>query len=72
MREGFIVDEEEEDEDVGEARRRTKKRRRGREQDEQLDEEDLDLIGEAIPDWERKPQSQVRSNRIVVQIKSKR
>ncbi len=26
-----------------------------------LDEEDLDLIGEANPEWERKAQAQVRS-----------
>ncbi|KAJ4395404.1 Transcription elongation factor spt6 [Neurospora sp. IMI 360204] len=61
IREGFIVDEDEEDEaedsDARERRRR-KKRRREREEEEQLDEEDLDLIGEAIPEWERKPQPQ--------------
>ncbi len=42
-------------------RRKKKKRRRvEREEEEQLDEEDLDLIGEANPEWERKSQPQVR------------
>ncbi|KAM7217809.1 Oxysterol-binding domain containing protein [Rhypophila decipiens] len=57
IREGFIVDEDEEDEaeDSDERRRRRKKRRREqREEEEQLDDEDLDLIGEANPEWERK------------------
>ncbi|KAK5661294.1 hypothetical protein OQA88_11189 [Cercophora sp. LCS_1] len=63
IREGFIVDEdEEEDEDGGsEGRDRRKKkgrRKREREEEELLDEEDLDLIGESIPQWERKPQTQ--------------
>ncbi|KAK3325180.1 SH2 domain-containing protein [Apodospora peruviana] len=62
IREGFIVDEDEEDEgeDSEERERRKKKKRRRaeREEEEQLDEEDLDLIGEAIPEWERKTQTQ--------------
>ncbi|VBB75106.1 Putative transcription elongation factor SPT6 [Podospora comata] len=60
IREGFIVDEdeeEEEDEDV-EERRNRKRRRRAEREEEQLDEEDLDLIGEANPDWGRKAQPQ--------------
>ncbi|KAK0662515.1 putative transcription elongation factor SPT6 [Cercophora samala] len=60
IREGFIVDEdeeEEEDEDL-EERRNRKKRRRAEREEEQLDEEDLDLIGEANPDWGRKAQPQ--------------
>lgn len=66
IREGFIVedeDEEEEDDDQGvsEKKKRKRKRRQERQEDAQLDEEDLDLIGETIPDWERKQQSQVRS-----------
>jgi transcription elongation factor SPT6 len=63
IREGFIVDEDEEEEaedSEGRERRKKKKRRRiEREEEEQLDEEDLDLIGEAIPEWERKSQTQV-------------
>ncbi|KAL6705067.1 Transcription elongation factor spt6 [Coniothyrium glycines] len=42
--EGFIADEEEEEEDEARKRRRRKKRK-NREAEEQLDEEDLDLIG---------------------------
>lgn len=59
IREGFIVDEDEEEEasDLEEIERRKKKKRPRVE--EQLDEEDLDLIGEANPDWERKTQTQV-------------
>lgn len=56
IREGFIVDEdeeEEEEEDEEEKERRKKKKRRIREEEEQLDEEDLDLIGEATQQWER-------------------
>lgn len=63
IREGFIVDEDEEDdaEDSDERRRRRKKRRRAeREQEEVLDEEDLDLIGEANPNFQRREQTQVR------------
>ncbi|KAK0728681.1 SH2 domain-containing protein [Lasiosphaeria miniovina] len=64
IREGFIVDEdedEEEGEDANERERHNKKKKRRRaerEEEEQLDEEDLDLIGEAIPEWERKSQTQ--------------
>lgn len=70
IREGFIVDEdEEEDEDAGDLddreRRKKKKRRRAeREEEEQLDEEDLDLIGEAIPDWQRKAATQTKFKRL--------
>ena len=62
IREGFIVDEDE-DEEEGEGeenreRRKKKKRRRAeRDDEEKLDEEDLDLIGEAIPSWERNKES---------------
>ena len=63
IREGFIVDEDEEEDadDLGDRERRKKKKRRRteREEEEQLDEEDLDLIGEANPEWERKSQAQV-------------
>lgn len=63
IREGFIVDEDEEEEaddsEERERRRKKKRRRAEREEEEQLDEEDLDLIGEANPEWERKTQAQV-------------
>ena len=68
VREGFIVDEDE-DEDEGRVRRKRdkKKRRRAeREEDEViLDEEDLDLIGENIPDLNRKESSQVGAQRLL-------
>ncbi|KAH6655646.1 transcription elongation factor spt-6 [Truncatella angustata] len=52
IREGFIVDEDEEEEDAidsdEERKRRKRKRRQEREEEAQLDEEDLDLIGETI------------------------
>ncbi|KAB5572623.1 SH2 domain-containing protein, partial [Coniochaeta sp. 2T2.1] len=58
IREGFIVDEDEdeeegEDEENRERRKKKKRRRAERDDEEKLDEEDLDLIGEAIPSWER-------------------
>ncbi|KAF2726305.1 transcription elongation factor spt6 [Polychaeton citri CBS 116435] len=58
VREGFIVDEDEDDDEGLEARaerRRLKKKRRReeREEEEMLDEEDLDLIGETLPDERR-------------------
>jgi transcription elongation factor SPT6 len=62
VREGFIVDEdEEEEEERDRRRRREKKRRRAQreEEEEALDEEDLDLIGEANPEFERRVASQV-------------
>ncbi|KAI1500852.1 SH2 domain-containing protein [Biscogniauxia marginata] len=70
VREGFIVDEDEdEDEDLAEdseeaRRRRKRKRRQEREEEAQLDEEDLDLIGESIPEWERKQPSQNKFKRL--------
>lgn len=64
IREGFIVDEDEEDEagdsDERERRRRRKRRRAERDEEAQLDEEDLDLIGEANPDFQSREQAQVR------------
>ncbi|KAI2459357.1 Transcription elongation factor spt6 [Ophidiomyces ophidiicola] len=54
VREGFIVDEDEEEEDRS-GRRREKKKRRREERtldDEDLDEEDIYLIGENNPDFE--------------------
>ncbi|KAL2132805.1 hypothetical protein VTI74DRAFT_3355 [Chaetomium olivicolor] len=68
IREGFIVDEDEEEEadDLEERERRKKKKRRRaeREEEEMLDEEDLDLIGEANPEWERKAQPQTKFKRL--------
>ncbi|KAK0614146.1 SH2 domain-containing protein [Immersiella caudata] len=62
IREGFIVEDEDDDEggdsDDRERRRKKKRRRAEREEEEQLDEDDLDLIGETIPEWERKSQTQ--------------
>ncbi|KAK3378580.1 SH2 domain-containing protein [Podospora didyma] len=66
VQEGFIVDEEEDEDDEEVKRQRKKKRRRAdREEEEQLlDEEDLDLIGEAIPEWQRKSQTQTQFKRL--------
>ncbi|EAS35186.3 transcription elongation factor spt6 [Coccidioides immitis RS] len=54
VREGFIVDEDEEEEERSERRREKKKRRREERalEDEDLDEEDIYLIGENNPDFE--------------------
>ncbi|KJR83147.1 transcription elongation factor SPT6 [Sporothrix schenckii 1099-18] len=70
IREGFIVDESEEDDDDGdddtgrERKRRKKRRRAEREEEAQLDEEDLDLIGESRPDWERQAAAQPKFKRL--------
>lgn len=65
VREGFIVDEEDEDEETKERRRERKKRRREeREEDEVLDEEDLDLIGEVHPDYDRRKAEQSKFKRL--------
>ena len=61
IREGFIVDEEDEgegDDEDPEARRKRKRERRERGQDEQLDEDDYDLVGEQF-EGRAKPESQV-------------
>lgn len=62
MREGFIVEDEEETEERSRRRRERKKRRREEREEEEagLDDEDLDLIGEANPDFERRAPSEVR------------
>jgi hypothetical protein len=66
IREGFIVDEDEEDDDEGRRERRREKRKRRREEreaeDALLDEEDLDLIGETHPDYQRRQEEQVTTN----------
>ena len=69
IQEGFIVDEDDEDDEdddqaVTKEKRRKRKRRQERE-DVQLDEEDLDLIGET---WERKHPSEVRSFMYAFQV----
>ncbi|OJJ00948.1 hypothetical protein ASPVEDRAFT_596153 [Aspergillus versicolor CBS 583.65] len=52
VREGFIVDEDEEEEERAQRRREKRKRRREEREreDEHLDEEDLELIGELNPE----------------------
>ena len=61
MREGFIVEDEEEPEERARRRQERKKRRREEREEEEagLDEEDLDLIGEALPDNEKRVTSEV-------------
>jgi len=59
VREGFIVDEDEDDDEAARQRRKDrkeerKKRRREEAEEEMLDEEDLDLIGETHPDYDRR------------------
>lgn len=61
VREGFIIDDDDEEPEERERRRKKDKKRRRAEREEEeavLDEEDLDLIGEANPEWERKTTSQ--------------
>ena len=67
VREGFIDDEEEEDPETRERRRQERKKRRREERDEEeagLDEEDLDLIGEANPEFERRVQQEPKLKRL--------
>ncbi|KAF4631225.1 hypothetical protein G7Y89_g6908 [Cudoniella acicularis] len=69
IREGFIIDDEDEDEEPDQRERRRKrerhKKRKEREEEEAaLDEEDLDLIGEANPEWERKTTAQPKLKRL--------
>ena len=58
-------EEDDDDEEPEEREQRRRKRRRDKREEEEaaLDEEDLDLIGEAIPEWERKTGAQVCSMR---------
>lgn len=60
VQEGFIDDEDEDvdDSDERERRRRRKRRRAERDEEAQLDEEDLDLIGEANPEFQSREQPQ--------------
>ncbi|KEZ45143.1 Transcription elongation factor SPT6 [Scedosporium apiospermum] len=69
VREGFIVEDEEEEEEVeedeeAEERQRRKRARRDREEEERLDEEDLELIGEQLPGWERGAPSEPKFKRL--------
>ncbi len=64
MREGFIVEEDEEDDEAREERRRARRKRRREEREEAeagLDDEDLDLIGEANPELARRVEAEVRA-----------
>ncbi|KAH0132210.1 transcription elongation factor spt6, partial [Aureobasidium melanogenum] len=67
IREGFIVDEDEEDDEERRERRREKRKRRREEreaEDALLDEEDLDLIGETHPDYQRRQEEQSKFKRL--------
>ena len=67
VRRGFIVDSDDEDQETRERRRQEKKKRRREEREEEeagLDEEDLDLIGENNPDFERREASQPKFKRL--------
>ncbi|KAH0258259.1 transcription elongation factor spt6, partial [Aureobasidium melanogenum] len=67
IREGFIVDEDEEDDEERRERRRERKKRRREEreaEDALLDEEDLDLIGETHPDYQRRQEEQSKFKRL--------
>lgn len=57
IRQGFIVDEDEDDEETRRRRKKEKrKRRREQEEEQDLDEEDLDLIGELETTTPAEPQ----------------
>ncbi|TVY30514.1 Transcription elongation factor SPT6 [Lachnellula hyalina] len=67
VREGFIIDDEDEEPDDQERARKKRERRRKRHREEEeaaLDDEDLDLIGEANPEWERKAAAQPKLKRL--------
>ena len=61
MKEGFIVSDDEDSEERARRRQERRKRRREEREEEEagLDEEDLDLIGEANPEIERQATSEV-------------
>lgn len=63
MRDGFIVEDDDETVERDRRRKERKKRRREEREEEEagLDDEDLDLIGEANPDFERRVSSEVRA-----------
>ena len=70
VREGFIVDEDEDDGEVRQARRAERKKRKREEreareaEDELLDEEDLDLIGETHPNMDRRKEETSKFKRL--------
>ncbi|KAH8671172.1 transcription elongation factor SPT6 [Xylariales sp. PMI_506] len=69
VREGFIVDEDEEEEEDAEdsseeRRRRKRKRRQEREEEAQLDEEDLDLIGETLGEPQQPEKKKMKRYRL--------
>ena len=66
MREGFIVDEDEDEDDRRRRRHERKKRRREEREEEEagLDDEDLDLIGELEPSYERRAPTQPKLKRL--------
>lgn len=61
VRDGFIVEDDEELEERARRKQERKKRRREERDDQEagLDEEDLDLIGEAHPEYEQRATSEV-------------
>ncbi|KAL1874863.1 Transcription elongation factor spt6 [Diaporthe australafricana] len=68
IREGFIIDDDEDEEandsDERERRRRRKRRRAERDEEAQLDEEDLDLIGENNPEFQSREPAQSQFKRL--------
>ncbi|KAL8704341.1 MAG: hypothetical protein Q9201_002492 [Fulgogasparrea decipioides] len=66
IRKDFIVEDDEEPEERERRRRERKKRRREEREEEEagLDEEDLDLIGEANPDFKRRAPSEPKLKRL--------
>ncbi|KAL8935950.1 MAG: hypothetical protein Q9216_005181 [Gyalolechia sp. 2 TL-2023] len=66
IRKDFIVEDDEEPEERERRRREKKKRRREEREEEEagLDEEDLDLIGEANPDFERRAPNEPKLKRL--------
>ncbi|KAL8713787.1 MAG: hypothetical protein Q9220_002314 [cf. Caloplaca sp. 1 TL-2023] len=66
IRKDFIVEDDEEPEERERRRRERKKRRREEREEEEagLDEEDLDLIGEANPDFERRAKNEPKLKRL--------
>ncbi|KAK7964989.1 transcription factor atf1 [Apiospora saccharicola] len=66
IREGFIVEDDDEEAEDSEAQRerRKRKRRRERAEEAELDEEDLDLIGENIDGWESKQPEKKKFKRL--------
>ena len=66
MRDGFIVEDEEDEEEREQRRRERKKRKRERQEEAEagLDEEDLDLIGEANPEFAKRVQVEPKLKRL--------